>query len=136
MDLGAIKTCESYGDLESSSGNYVGGVAGLSRTTIRNCFVKCTLSGGDYVGGVVGASEENTVVSGCYTLVDISDSGRYSGAVSGTEDGEFKGNYYVSDTLAGLGRISYSGKAEPISFESFTQVKGLPQGMTQFTLRF
>lgn len=99
MDLGAIKTCESYGDLESSSGNYVGGVAGLSRTTIRNCFVKCTLSGGDYVGGVVGASEENTVVSGCYTLVDISDSGRYSGAVSGTEDGEFKGNYYVSDTL-------------------------------------
>ena len=136
MDLGAVKACESYGTVESSSGDSVGGVAGLSRATIRNCFVKCTLSGGDYVGGVVGASEKNTVVSGCYTLVDIPNSRRYSGAVSGTEDGKFTGNYYVSDTLAGLGRISYAGKAEPISFKSLTQVKGLPKGMTQFTLRF
>lgn len=136
MDLGAVKACESYGTVESSSGDYVGGVAGLSRATIRNCYVKCTLSGGDYLGGVTGASEENTVVSGCYTLVDIPDSGRYSGAVSGTEDGEFTGNYYVSDTLAGLGRISYTGKAEPLSFEAFAQTEGLPEKMTQFTLRF
>jgi hypothetical protein len=136
MDLGAVKACESYGTVKSSSGNYVGGVAGLSRATIRNCFVKCTLSGGDYVGGVIGASEENTVVSDCYTLVDIPDSGRYSSAVSGTEDGEFTGNYYVSDTLSGLGRISYAGKAEPLSFESFTQVEGIPEEMTEFTLRF
>lgn len=98
--------------------------------------MKCTLSGGDYVGGVAGASEKNTVVSGCYTLVDIPDSGRYFGAVSGTEDGEFTGNYYVSDTLAGLGRISYAGKAEPLSFESLAQVEGLPKKMTQFTLCF
>lgn len=136
MDLGAVKACESYGTVASSSGDYVGGVAGLSCATIRNCFVKCTVSGGDYVGGAVGSSEENTVVSGCYTLVDIPDSGRYSGAISSTENGEFTENYYVSDTLAGLGRISYVGKAEPISFETLTQVDGLPQEMTQFTLRF
>lgn len=136
MDLGAVKACESYGTVESYSGDYVGGIAGLSRATIRNCYVKCMLSGGDYVGGVTGASTENTVVSGCYTLVDIPDSGRYAGAVSGTEDGEFTGNYYVSDTLAGLGRIGYTGKAEPLSFEAFAQVKGIPEEMTQFTLRF
>lgn len=135
-DLGAVKSCESYGAVESLSGDYVGGVAGLSRATIRNCFVKCTLSGGDYVGGVIGTGEDNTVVSGCYTLVEIPDSGRYSGAVSGTEDGEFTGNYYVSDTLAGLGRIGYASKAEPLSFEALTQVKGIPKEMTQFTLRF
>lgn len=136
IDLGAVKGCESYAEVESSSGDYVGGVAGLSRATIRNCFVKCTLSGGDYVGGVIGASEDNTVVSDCYTLVEIPKSGRYSGAVCGTEDGEFTGNYYVSDNLAGLGRISYAGKAEPLSFEAFSQVKGVPEKMTQFTLRF
>ena len=136
MDLGAVKSCESYGIVESSGGDYVGGVAGLSRATIRNCFVKCTLTGSDYIGGVVGASEENTVVSGCYTLVDITDSRRYSGAVCGTEDGEFTENYFVSDTLAGLGRISYAGKAEPLSFEAFTQIEGIPEKMTQFTLRF
>lgn len=136
MDLGAVKACESYGTVESSSGDYVGGVTGLSRATVRNCFVKCTLSGGDYVGGVSGASDNNTVVSGCYTLVDIEDCGRYSGAVCGTENGEFTGNYYVSDTLAGLGRISYAGKAEPLSFKAFAQVEGIPKKMTQFTLRF
>lgn len=136
MDLGAVKACESYGKVESSNGNYVGGITGLCRSTIRNCFVKCTLSGGDYIGGVVGASEKNTVISGCYTLVEIPTSGRYSGAVSGTEDGEFTKNYYVSDTLAGLGRISYAGKAEPLSFEDLTKMKGLPSKMAQFTLRF
>lgn len=136
MDLGAVKSCESYGDVESSSGNYIGGVAGLTRSVIRNCFVKCTLSGDDYIGGAAGASDNSSEVSNCYTMVDIEDSGRYHGAVCGTEEGEFIGNYYVSDTLAGLGRISYAGKAEPLSFETFAQIEGLPKKMTQFTLRF
>lgn len=136
MDLGAVKNCESYGNVESSNGDYVGGIAGLSRATIRNCFVKCTLSGGDYIGGVIGSGEEDSVVSDCYTLVDIPVSGSCVGAVSGTETGEFSGNSYVSDTLAGLGRISYAGKAEPIDFSTLSQVKGMPEKMTQFTLRF
>lgn len=136
MDLGAVKTCESYGNVESTNGDYVGGIAGLSRATIRNCFAKCTLSGGNYVGGIIGNGEENSVVSDCYTLVDIQTSGSGYGAISGTETGEFSGNCFVSDTLAGLGRISYAGKAEPIDFSSFSQVSGMPEKMTQFTLRF
>lgn len=136
MDLGAVKACESYGEVESTSGDYVGGIAGVCRATIRNCFAKCFLSGGDYVGGVAGAGEDNTVVSGCYTLVEITDGGRCTGAVCGTETGKFSENYYVSDTLAGLGRISYTGKAEPMSFEALSQVNGMPDRMTRFTLRF
>ena len=136
MDLGAIRNCESYGSVESTGGDYVGGVAGSARSVIRGCFVKCTLSGGDYIGGVTGTGGENSEVSGCYTLVDITEAGRYSGAISGTETGEFSGNYYVSDTLAGLGRISYAGKAEPIAFSALEQTDGVPQQMTQFTLRF
>ena len=136
MDLGAVKACESYGEVESSSGDYVGGIAGICRATIRNCFVKCELSGGDYVGGIAGSSEDNTVVSGCYTLVELADAGRYTGAICGTETGDFSENYFVSDTLAGLGRISYTGKAEPISFETVCQINGMPGQMTRFTLRF
>lgn len=136
MDLGAIRNCESYGSVESTGGDYVGGVAGSARSVIRGCFVKCTLSGGDYIGDVTGTGGENSEVSGCYTLVDITEAGRYSGAISGTETGEFSGNYYVSDTLAGLGRISYAGKAEPIAFSVLEQTDGVPQEMTQFTLRF
>lgn len=89
-----------------------------------------------YIGGIAGASEGNTVVSGCYTLVEITHGNRYIGAICGTETGEFTNNYYVSDTLAGLGRIGYTGKAEPISFEALCQVSGMPSSMTQFTLRF
>lgn len=136
MDLGAAKACESYGEVESTNGDYVGGIAGLCRATIRNSFVKCFLSGSDYVGGVAGASEGSTVVSGCYALVEITDSERYTGAVCGTKAGEFAENYFVSDTLAGLDRISYTGKAEPISFDSLSQVSGIPDRMTRFTLRF
>lgn len=136
MDLGAVKACRSYGDITSSGGDYVGGIAGIARATVRNCYVKCSLSGMDYVGGVIGAGEENTVVSGCCTLVDIPESKRYYGAVSGTEEGDFSENYFVSDNLAGLGRISYTGKAEPISFETMSQISGLPEEMTSFTLRF
>ncbi len=136
MDLGAVKACESYGEVESTSGDYVGGIAGICRATIRNSFAKCFLAGGDYIGGIAGASEDNTVVSGCYTLVEITHGNRYTGAICGTETGEFTNNYYVSDTLAGLGRIGYTGKAEPISFEALCQVSGMPSSMTQFTLRF
>lgn len=136
MDLGAVKNCENYGSVESSGGDYVGGIAGLSRATIRSCYVKCSLSGGDYIGGVLGAGESSAVVSDCRTLVEIPEGGRCLGAVSGTETGSFSGNQYVSDTLAGLGRISYAGQAEPISFDELRAVTGLPQAMTQFTLRF
>ena len=136
MDLGAVKSCESYGSVDSTGGDYVGGVAGCSRATIRDCYVKCTLTGGDYVGGIIGAGEENSVVSGCYTLVDISKASEAYGAVSGTEFGEFYNNFYVSDDLAGLGRISYSGKAEPMTFAELTELDGVPEEMTQFTLRF
>lgn len=136
MDLGAVKGCESYGGVSSTSGDYVGGIAGLSRATIRDCYVKCPLSGGDYVGGVIGAGEDESVVSGCYTLVDIPNASETCGAISGTELGEFSGNYYVSDSLAGLGRISYSGEAEPMSFAELEGKDDVPEQMTQFTLRF
>lgn len=136
MDLGAVKSCESYGSVDSTGGDYVGGIAGCSRATIRDCYVKCTLSGGDYVGGVLGAGEGESVVSGCRTLVDIPEASEAYGAVSGTEFGEFSDNFYVSDSLAGLGRISYSGKAEPMTFAELTKVDGVPEEMMQFTLRF
>ena len=69
-------------------------------------------------------------MTGCVTLVDIKEFGRYCGAVSGTETGEFSENHYVSDTLAGLGRISYEGKAEPMSFYELSQLDGRPKEMT------
>ncbi|MGN1001201.1 MAG: hypothetical protein ACI4PC_00395, partial [Oscillospiraceae bacterium] len=136
MDLGTVYACESYGSVKSSSGDYVGGIAGQSDAAIRNCFAKCSLSGVSYVGGVLGAGGENSVTQGCCTLVRITDCEQHAGAVSGTEDGSFEDNRFVSDELAGLGRVSYAGKAEPISYEALTRVEGLPAPFRSFTLRF
>ena len=55
MDLGTISGCGGWGSVDSESGDYVGGVAGLSLSSVRSSYAKCTISGGKYVGGIVGS---------------------------------------------------------------------------------
>ncbi len=142
MDLGLITDCEGYGTVTSENGSYVGGIAGLTGAVVRSSYAKCTLGGKKYVGGIVGsgvaekASGSASNVAGCYSLVEITDCQQYSGAISGSDTGTFLENYYVSDTLAGINRQGYSGRAEPIGYDALLAVEGLPESMKQFTLRF
>lgn len=142
MDLGLIISCESYGSVESDSGSCVGGIAGLTAATVRSSYAKCTLSGKKYVGGIVGSgvAEKSdgsaSTVTGCWSLVDITGCQQYEGAVSGADTGTFTDNYFVSDTLAGINRQSFAGRAEPVSFDTLAAAEGMPDGMTTFTLSF
>lgn len=142
MDLGLIIFCESYGSVESDSGSCVGGIAGLTAATVRSSYAKCTLSGKKYVGGIVGSgvAEKSdgsaSTVTGCWSLVDITGCQQYEGAVSGADTGTFTDNYFVSDTLAGINRQSFAGRAEPVSFDTLAAAEGMPGGMTTFTLSF
>ena len=142
MDLGLIISCESYGSVESDSGSCVGGIAGLTAATVRSSYAKCTLSGKKYVGGIVGSgvAEKSdgsaSTVTGCWSLVDITGCRQYEGAVSGADTGTFTDNYFVSDTLAGINRQSFAGRAEPVSFDTLAAAEGMPGGMTTFTLSF
>lgn len=142
MDLGLIISCESYGSVESDSGSYVGGIAGLTAAAVRSSYAKCTLSGKKYVGGIVGSGVAErsdgsaSTVTGCWSLVDITDCQQYEGAVSGADTGTFTDNYFVSDTLAGINRQSFAGRAEPVSFDTLAAADGMPGGMTTFTLSF
>ena len=142
MDLGLIISCESYGSVESDSGSYVGGIAGLTAATVRSSYAKCTLSGKKYVGGIVGSgvAEKSdgsaSTVTGCWSLVDITGCQQYEGAVSGADTGTFTDNYFVSDTLAGINRQSFAGRAEPVSFDTLAAAEGMPGCMTTFTLSF
>ena len=142
MDLGLIDGCEAYGEVASESGNYVGGIAGVTGSTVRSCFARTSLSGKKYVGGIVGsgvekdASGSGSTVAGCYALVEITDCDQYSGAISGADAGSFLENYYVSDSLAGVNHRSYAGQAEPCSFDALTELASLPEAMRTFTLRF
>lgn len=142
MELGLITQSRGYGRITSENGNYVGGIAGLAGGTVRDCFAKCTLSGGSYIGGIVGSGiaqdyqGDSSTVTGCYSMVEIAESKQYIGAISGVNTGVFTGNYFVSDTLAGINRVSYAVLAEPVTYEEMQNLQSLPQSLRELTLRF
>lgn len=156
MDVGLITHCQAFASVSSESGDYVGGIAGLCGSTIRQCFSKCALSGENYVGGIVGSgvqqdkSGESSTVAACYAIVTISDCQQYAGAISGAYAGTFLENYFVSDTLAGINRRSYALCAQPIAYSELlahfpsaseedsetASVLALPEEFRKFQLEF
>lgn len=136
MELGLIVGCEGYGTITSEQTDYVGGIAGYAAGTVRDSFAKCRLSGRNYVGGITGAADSAAKVRRCVSFVQIDDSQQFFGAVSGSRSGDFLGNVFVSDTLAGLDRFSITGQAEPIEYETLLQREELPDPFRALTLRF
>ena len=94
------------------------------------------------MGGIVGSgvaedfSGESSMVRNCYTMVHISSFTQYGGAISGANIGSFSENMFVSDILAGIDRVSYAGKAEPITYEDLIKRRSIPTGFYSFTLDF
>ena len=143
MKGGVINRCQAYGSVESTGGNYVGGVAGESLSIIRNCYVLCSLSGESYVGGVAGFG---TTISGCYSMPIVQHYSGRCGAIAGqiainddTKElklSELEDNKYVSTVLNGIDRISYRGKAEEMSYEDLLRTPGTPAEFRLLTVTF
>lgn len=133
MDLGTISGCGGWGDVASESGDYAGGVAGLSLSSIRGSYAKCTLSGGRYMGGITGSGSR---VSDCISMVDITACTQLGGAIAGEITGAYSGNRFVSDTLAGVDRVSYAGRAEQIGYDELCAIENIPEDFLHLTLRF
>ncbi len=133
MDLGTALDCQNYGPVESTDGNYVGGVAGFADASVRSCWAKCVLSGGNYVGGVAGWASR--LRDSC-AIVTIEEGTEYLGAVAGgvDTDGVLSGNLFVDTGTAGVDGVSYAGRAEPVPFEAMSQLDGVPAEFTAFTL--
>lgn len=133
MDVGTVYGCGGFGDTTSDSGDYVGGVCGFSLSSIKESFAKCTISGRKYVGGIVGSGKR---IEKCISMIKISSESSPQGAIAGEITEEYIKNYFVSDNLAGVDRISYAGKAEPIAYSKLLKTEGIPDEMKRFTLRF
>ena len=136
--MGVIRNCEAYGSARSD-GDYVGGVAGWADSIVRGSWAKCSLSGVRYVGGIVGGGkgrDSGLRVEDCRSLVEITDSAQFAGAVIGADFGTLRGNRFISDSLAGIDRVSRRGAAEPIDYETLLEQSGLPQEFRRFTLTF
>lgn len=135
QEMGTILRCENYGRITGSAGNYVGGVVGQSLSDIMNCYAKCTVSGEKYVAGIAGSGSG---IKGCCAIVRIQDSTAFSGAIAGEIEGskEVADNYFVSEEIAGIDRISYSGKAEPISYKEMLAIEGIPNRFRMMSISF
>ncbi|MCM1387236.1 MAG: hypothetical protein NC231_07920 [Bacillus sp. (in: Bacteria)] len=135
QEMGTILWCEDYGKIVSTSGSYVGGIAGESRSHIMESYAKCSVSGDEYVAGIAGAASS---ISDCCAMVRIQEATAFSGAIAGTvdEDGTIERNFFVSDEIAGIDRISYSGKAEPISYRNLLEIEGIPSRFRMMTITF
>ncbi len=135
QSFGLVQNCTANAIVESTEGDYVGGIVGQSNGYIRSSYAKTTLSGSQFVGGISGASYD---VQGCYSLSAVTATqGGFGGIVGDLDsDGTLKNNYFVSDTLGGLDGISFKGMAESISYEDLLLVEGLPEVFQSMTLRF
>lgn len=135
MKHGIVVDSEGYGSVESTEGDYVGGICGESFTVIKRCYALCTISGAKNVGGIAGYAD---TLQNCYSIVNAEATVGKKGAIAGqitsyditqsdkAEDAKVYGNYYVSDELYGIDNVSYVGVAEPISYEDLLTVEKLP----------
>lgn len=132
-DLGSIFGGIGCGDISSKSGNYVGGVAGYSKSSIRNSYAKAALSGENYVGGIAGFGHN---IYASHAIPFINESLEYTGSIAGDADGNVTGCYYAESNFGGIDDISYSSRAEELSYEDLIALDGTPQEFLTMRLRF
>lgn len=135
QEMGMVLRCENYGRIESTAGDYVGGIAGQSLSHIKNNYTKCTVAGGEYVAGIAGYGNG---IESCCAMVKVKEASAFSGAIAGkvSDNAEIADNYFVSEEIAGIDRISYSGKAEPVSYETLLQTEGIPASFRRMKITF
>ena len=116
QEMGTIIYSGNYANVSSSSGEYVGGIAGSSLSYVVSSYSKGIMSGSKYVGGICG---DGMHIRDSFSLVSIDDVDNWCGAIAGHVDsnGVVRNNFFVSDKLAGIDRISYAQKAEPVTYD-------------------
>lgn len=124
QEMGIILRCGNYSRVSSVSGDYVGGVAGSSLSDILNSYEKSLIIGKNFVGGIAGKGSD---ISDCYAIPSI-DAQESFGAIAGTtpENAVVRNNFFVNDELAGIDRVSYSKKAEPIEYRDMLARPDVP----------
>lgn len=135
QEFGYIYDCEGYGDVKTSAGSYIGGIAGKSSGTIEKSYSIADLSGGDYIGGIAGKGES---VIGCLSIAKVDTEGERIGGIAGylEEGGTVERNYFVKDGYDGIDNISYLGVAEPKAYEELMQLADVPSGFKRVRVTY
>ena len=133
MEMGAAVDCVGAGSAASLSGDYVGGIAGLSEGSVLGCWSRAALSGKKYVGGITGLGQN---IKSCRCWTHIDSAAEYAGAVAGWAEGDVIGNLYVDGYPAGVDNVSLSGMTDPVTLKELLQFKELPDGFNDLSVRF
>lgn len=133
-EIGTVYKCQNYADVESTSGSYSGGIVGKSSSSVRKCCSKASVSGKRYVGGIAGKGD---TLTSCYAIVTVKGDENL-GAICGYSESREKAanNFFVMKKIGGIDNISYSGKAEPISFDELRALPSVPARFISFTVTF
>lgn len=133
MNLGIVANSEGYGRVESTEGEYIGGICGESNALVKSCYALTSLDGAQYVGGIAGSGSK---IQDCYAMVLIGEDAIHKGAIAGwisTKEDErtdyqkdISNNYFVSSSLSGLDLVSYAGVAQPVTYKEILETVGLP----------
>lgn len=132
-ETGAVLESVSRGAVSAVNGGRCGGIAGYSKGTIRKCAAQADLSGGSELGGIAGWG---TDIYGCTAMTRILEGGERTGAIAGWVDGEAAGNWYLREETAGIDGIDYAGRAEPLGWEEFSALAGVPEEFLQIEVVF
>ena len=134
MLLGSIMECTNTGTIKSD-GNQVGGIAGLSLSNIRKSNSKCALFGNNKIGGIAG---EGNSIYDCRSMIEIREGHDYLGSVAGItdSDGDVENCFFVEGGPAGIDGISYTGHAQPLSYQEFLELPDLPDLFGNIYLTF
>lgn len=134
MDLGLVEGCTAYGDVTSTDGGYVGGVAGDAAGPVRSCWSRCTVSGRHSVGGVAGRAASLTDCRSASRAEGESLTGSVAGELA--EGGAASGCLFAEGMGAAIDGVSYEGQAEPVPFEELCALDGAPEDFSELTLLF
>ncbi|MCR4686357.1 MAG: hypothetical protein K5659_02210 [Lachnospiraceae bacterium] len=115
-ETGVISECISYADIMGEDCSYVGGIAGISKSYIRNCAFRGNVYAKEYAGGITG---DGYNILNSIALAGIYGCDDWYGAIAGNvqKDGLVRNNYYISDNLAGINKVSYDMKAQSVKEE-------------------
>ena len=65
-EMGSVIDCKGFGTVDAEDATAVGGVAGVSKSIIRESYAKCRLSGAKQVGGIAG---NGATIENCRAMV-------------------------------------------------------------------
>ena len=136
VSLGLVKQCTNTAGIEGAAADYTGGIAGNSAGYIRQCSVKCMISGETYTGGIAGVG---TTVTDCASMIVLGTYGEKTGAILGdTADSDLQNNYYlpIGEDPGAVDGISYSAKAEPLSENKFFLLDSVPDDFQNVAVTF